>query len=135
MKIFWQGGYVIAEFFHLSSEMGGTAITNIEKAFQSKILHRTTADQTGRCLGIDTSFRKKAKPQISGDSVNDGRSAVAFPLHLVRDILHPHKRFKDGSGAAALFPENKILISEIFCPEAGAACKGMILSADQAQFV
>lgn len=110
-------------------------MAEVKKAFQGKILHRTAAEQPCRGLGIDASFRKEAKPQISGDSVNDGGGAVAFPFYLIGDILHPHKGFEDRSGAAALFPENKILIPEIFCPEAGAACEGMILSADQAQLV
>ena len=77
-------------------------------------------------------FGEKTETEIVGDGIDDGRGAGALPFDFVRNMLGLHEAFKDGTGAAAFFTEDKILISQFGNLDGVTGGQGMFIAADDA---
>ena len=79
--------------------------------------------------------RDKSKTDIANDGIGNGRNTVAFPLYLIGNVVDAHQVLKNRTGAAPIFPEDKVLVVYFFHSDQFSAGKWMTLSADDAKGV
>ena len=87
-------------------------IADIKRTAHGHPLDDTCGYQVFRGVSLDTAPGQDPQPQISDDHFNDCGTAGRFSDHANGNLGSPHIVFKNIAGAAALLPQDELLVPQ-----------------------